>query len=185
MKLYTVGHSNHSLERFVELLRGAGLQAVVDVRTAPSSRFNPHFNKGSLEAALPAAGLEYYYAGKYLGGRPSDPACYKHRVLPPEGTDYLHEVDYPAVMERDWFVKGIRRLLEIADERATAVMCSEEDPAACHRHHLITRYLQREHPEVAIYHLRGDGTLVNAATLHVSVDQEAGQQMSLFGATEE
>jgi uncharacterized protein (DUF488 family) len=183
MKLYTVGHSNHSLERFVELVTGAGWQAVVDVRTAPSSRFNPQFNKGSLEAALPAAGVEYYFAGKFLGGRPSDPTCYKRRTLPPEGADYLHEVDYPEVMKRDWFVKGIQRLLEIADERATAVMCSEEDPATCHRHHLIAKYLLREHPEVSVFHLRGDGVLVNAATLHVAVDQAEGQQMSLFGPT--
>jgi uncharacterized protein (DUF488 family) len=152
----------------------------VDVRTAPSSRYNPHFNKASLEAALPAAGVEYYFAGKYLGGRPSDPTCYKQRALPPEGADYLHEVDYPEVMKRDWFVKGIRRLLEIADERATAAMCSEEDPAACHRHHLIAKYLLRQHPEVTVLHLRGDGTLLNAASLHVAVDQEQGRQTSFF-----
>lgn len=181
MKLYTVGHSNHSLERFIELLEGIGLQAMVDVRTAPSSRYNPQFNKGSLEHALPPKGIEYYFAGKFLGGRPSDPTCYKRRALPPEGADYLHEVDYPEVMKRDWFVKAIQRLLEIADEGATAVMCSEEDPAACHRHHLIARYLLREHPEVTIHHLRGDGVLINAATIHTAVDEDEGQQMSLFG----
>ncbi len=183
MKLYTIGHSNHSLERFIELLSGAGLQAVVDVRTAPSSRYNPHFSKGSLEHALPLKGIEYYFAGMLLGGRPSDPTCYKRRVLPAEGADYLHEVDYPEVMRRDWFVKGIQRLLEIADEQATAIMCSEEDPTTCHRHHLVAKYLLREHPEVTVHHLRGDGLLVNAASLHVAVDEEAGQQMSLFGPT--
>jgi uncharacterized protein (DUF488 family) len=181
VKLYTLGHSNHSLERFLELLRGAGLQAIVDVRSAPSSRYNPHFNKGSLEAALPPQGVEYFFAGKFLGGRPTDPTCYKRGALPPEGADYLHEVDYPEVMQRDWFVKGIRRLLEIADERATGIMCSEEDPGVCHRHHLIAKYLLREHPEVGVQHLRGDGTLVNAASLRVAVDQDEGQQMSLFG----
>ena len=181
MKLYTLGHSNHSLERLVELLTGVGLQAVVDVRTAPNSRYNPHFSKGSLELTLPHNGIEYYFAGKFLGGRPSDPTCYKLQVLPPEGADYLHAVDYPEVMRRDWFIKGIERLLEIADERATAVMCSEEDPATCHRHHLIAKYLLREHPEVTVHHLRGDGVLINAATLRAAVDQDEGQQMSLFG----
>lgn len=181
MKLYTVGHSNHSLERFIELVTAAGSQMVVDVRTSPSSRYNPHFNKGSLEVALPPKGVEYYFAGKLLGGRPSDPTCYRHGALPPEGADYLHEVDYPEVMKRDWFVKGMGRLLEIADERATAVMCSEEDPAACHRHHLIARYLLREHPEVSVVHLRGDGTIINAATILAAVDQGEGEQLSLFG----
>jgi hypothetical protein len=87
MKLLTIGHSNHSLERFVQLLEGAGVATLVDVRTAPASRFNPHFNQGSLDPALARRLLTYVFAGRYLGGRPPDPGCYKHRVLPPEGTD--------------------------------------------------------------------------------------------------
>ena len=181
MKLLTIGHSNHSLPRFVELVTGAGIQAIVDVRNAPSSRYNPHFNQASLEHTLPGHDIEYFFAGKFLGGRPSDPACYKRRVLPAEGADYLHEVDYPAVMEREWFVKGIHRLLEIAEERSTAVMCSEEDPAVCHRHHLIAKFLLRELPNIPIHHVRGDGRLVNAASLHVAVDEDTGEQMSFFG----
>lgn len=181
MKLLTIGHSNHSLERLVELLMGAGLQTVVDVRSAPSSRYNPHFNKASLEQSLPPLGLEYFFAGKVLGGRPSDPTCYKQRVLPAEDADFLHEVDYPEVMRRAWFIKGIHRLLEIAEERRTAVMCSEEDPAACHRHHLIAKFLLRELPGLSIQHVRGDGQLVNAASLHAAVEDEQGQQLSLFG----
>jgi len=180
MKLLTLGHSNHSIERFLELVGSIGAMAVVDVRTSPASRFNPQFNRSSLEHYLTNNGIPYYFAGQYLGGRPNDPTCYKQRTLPPPGTDYLHEVDYPEVMRREWFVKGVQRLLEIADERAAAIMCSEEDPAQCHRHHLIAKYILQEHPEVTIYHVRGNGLMVNAASLHITVDEVKGQQMPLF-----
>jgi len=180
MKLFTLGHSNHSLDQFLRLLEDNGVMTLVDVRTAPFSRYHPHFNKESLERELPARGIQYAFAGKYLGGRPSDPGCYKSRTLPAEGADYLHEVDYPEVMKRPWFVQAIQRLLEMADEQTTAVLCSEEDPALCHRHHLIAKYLLREHPEVTVLHLRGDGNIFNAASLHASVDEPSAEQPSLF-----
>jgi uncharacterized protein (DUF488 family) len=91
--------------------------------------------------------------------------------MPAEGADYLHEVDYPEVMKRDWFIKGIERLLELADEQTIAIMCSEENPAQCHRHHLITRYILREHPEVKVQHIRGDGTVFGASSIREVVDQ--------------
>ena len=180
MKLYTIGHSVHSLERFVQLLDENGVMTLVDVRTAPASRYQPQFNRASLEQFLPQHDIQYVFAGKYLGGRPSDPTCYKKRTLPPEGADYLHEVDYPEVMKRPWFVKGVQRLLEIADEQMTGIMCSEEDPALCHRHHLIARYILREYPEVNVQHIRGNGTVFSAASLLASVDEPHADQPSLF-----
>lgn len=180
MQLVTIGHSNHSLEKFISLLEQHGVMTLVDVRSTPASRYNPQFNKASLEHELPLRGIQYVFAGTYLGGRPSDPTCYKHRRLPPEGADYLHEVDYPEMMKRDWFLKGVARLLEIADEVTTAIMCSEEDPAECHRHHLITKHLLQAHPEVKVMHIRGDGTIFSAASLRASVDQKEADQPSLF-----
>lgn len=180
MKLFTVGHSAHSLEKLVHLLDENGVMMLVDVRTTPASRYQPQFNKANLEQLLPQHYIQYVFAGKYLGGRPSDPTCYKRRVLPPEGADYLHEVDYPEVMKRVWFVKGIQRLLELADEQTTAIMCSEEDPAICHRHHLIAKYILREYPEVNVQHIRGDGIVFSAASLMVSVDALLVEQPSLF-----
>jgi uncharacterized protein (DUF488 family) len=170
IKLYTIGHSNHSLDHFIRLLEENGIMTLVDVRTAPYSRYSPHFNKEGLETALRERDIQYAYAGKFLGGRPADPGCYKSRALPAEGADYLHEVDYPEVMKRDWFVKGIARLLELADEQTTAIMCSEENPAQCHRHHLIAKYLIARHPEVKITHIRGDGTTYGASTITETVD---------------
>ena len=89
MKLYTIGHSNHSLKKLIDLINDLGIMNVVDVRTSPYSRFNPQFNKAYLEYELPRYNLYYIYAGKYLGGRPSEPNLYKNRILPQDGTDYL------------------------------------------------------------------------------------------------
>jgi len=180
MKLITIGHSNHSIERFIELLDLAGVATLVDVRTSPASRFNPQYNQGSLDPVLAKHLVTYVFAGRYLGGRPTDPTCYKHRVMPPEGTDYLHEVDYPEVMRRDWFVKGIQRLVAIADEQTTAVLCSEENPAECHRHHLIAKYLFEAYPEIDVRHIRGDGNIISARSILASVEDPPGEQMSLL-----
>ena len=180
MKLFTIGHSNHNIEKFIRLLEDNRIMTLVDVRTAPMSRYNPQFNKENLGRILPERNIQYAFAGQYLGGRPSDPTCYKSRSLPADGADYLHEVDYPAVMTKEWFIKGITRLLELANEQTTAIMCSEEDPSQCHRHHLIAKFLMREHPEVSVRHIRGDGTVFSAAALKVSVDEVKAEQLSLF-----
>ncbi len=180
MKLYTIGHSNHSLEKFIRLLEDNSITTVVDVRTAPYSRHNPQFNKENLEFILSQREMQYAYAGKYLGGRPFDPTCYKNGILPGEGADYLHEVDYPEVMKRDWFVRGIERLLEMADEHTTAIMCSEENPAECHRHHLIAQYLLERHPEVDVRHIRGDGTVFGARSIRESVSKPSVDQPPLL-----
>jgi len=180
MKLLTLGHSNHSFDKFVSLLEANGVLTLVDVRSAPASRYNAHFNKSNLEQELPRREIQYVFAGKYLGGRPADPTCYKSQTLPAEGADYLHEVDYQEVMKRDWFIKGVARLLQIADEGTTAIMCSEENPADCHRHHLIAKYLLREHPDVIVQHIRGDGVVFNAASLLKSVDEAEGEQPPLL-----
>lgn len=180
MKLFTIGHSNHAIERFIQLLQDNGIQQVVDVRSAPYSRFNPQFNRDFLESALKRRQIGYIYAGKRLGGRPNDPSCYKSHKLPAEETDYLHEVDYPEVMRKQWFQKGIHQLLALAEEHSTAILCSEEDPAQCHRHHLVARCLLDGYPEVTVQHIRGDGTVFNARSLLKSVNDAQGEQLSLF-----
>jgi uncharacterized protein (DUF488 family) len=180
VKFFTIGHGNHDVDKLIALLRANGVLTVVDVRSAPFSRYNPQFNKEELEAALSHHHIQYLFAGKYLGGRPSDPTCYKSGVLPAEDADYLHEVDYAAVITRDWFVKGIKRLLDLADRQPTTVLCSEEDPARCHRHHLIAKYILAQDPNAEVRHIRGDGTVYSAATILKSVDKPAVTQHALF-----
>jgi uncharacterized protein (DUF488 family) len=180
VKLYTIGHGNHGIDKLIGLLDANGVRAVVDVRTAPYSRYSPQFNRDDLDAALSQHDVRYLFAGKYLGGRPADPTCYKSGVLPDEGTDYLHEVDYAAVMTRDWFLKGIERLRQLADRQTTAILCSEENPERCHRHHLIAKYILAHDIEADVRHIRGDGKTYPAGTILKSVDKPAVTQHALF-----
>jgi uncharacterized protein (DUF488 family) len=184
MILLTIGHSNHTIEQFVQLLQDNGIQMVVDVRSSPYSRYNPHFNREFLESTLKHRQILYKYEGKDLGGRPPDPSCYKKRELPKkeEGSelDYLHEVDYPEVMRKAWFKKGIERLIALAEEQTTTILCSEEDPAQCHRHHLIVRYLFEAYPDVTVQHIRGDGKKFNARTLLKTISREHVEQYPLL-----
>ena len=170
MNLYTIGHSNHPIDKFILLLKDHQIEVLVDVRSTPFSRFNPQFNKNALQQVLQKQVIEYVYAGETLGGRPKDPTCYKHNLIPSKAADYLHEINYPEVMKLPWFIKGIQQLLEIANWKTTVIMCGEEDPARCHRQHLIAGYLMRVHPDVTILHIRGDGSLINAKFI-----PEAGQ----------
>jgi uncharacterized protein (DUF488 family) len=144
--LYTIGHSNLEAEQFLTLLRQHDVTVLVDVRSRPISKYVPHFNKDILAAFLTRNGVEYRFAGKYLGGQPDDPAVYKDKKVPAPETrheEYLRRVDYDLVIPSDWYHKGIARLLEIIRETPdnVAIMCSEGNPRTCHRHRLIARSL--------------------------------------------
>jgi hypothetical protein len=164
LTIYTIGHSNVPANKIVSLLKQYGIQVLVDVRSSPYSKYVPQFNREMFRSVLERDGLDYKFAGEYLGGRPKDPACYKNGQIPNGRADFLHLVDYPAVMTMDWYQKGIQRLLEIATGKPTAIMCSEEDPARCHRQHLISQTLLARGVEVL--HIRSDGRLQKAWLLN-------------------
>ena len=175
--VYTIGHSNPPADDFLELLGRHQVQAVVDVRTSPYSRYTPHFNGKALPPLLHQHGIEYVFAGNVLGGRPSDPAYYKAGVVPEGKSNYLKLVDYPAIARQEWFQCGIQRLLDIAGTRATAIMCSEEDPQRCHRHHLIEGSLRER--GASVVHIRKDGSL---QTIAPGEPEEASPpQLALLG----
>lgn len=178
LEIYTIGHSNVPASRIIELLAKYQIEVVVDVRSAPYSQYTPQFNRETLIQVLTEAGIGYSFAGEYLGGRPKDPTCYKNGELPAGKANYLKLVDYGVVATRPWYQKGIARLLEIAAERRTVIMCSEEDPQACHRHHLIAQTLLEM--GVTVWHIRGQDVLEAALA---RIDQEQSQQprqLSLF-----
>ncbi len=163
LTIYTIGHSNIQASTLVALLEQYQIQVLVDVRSSPYSQYSPQFNRENIELTLQEAGIEYRFAGEYLGGRPKDPSCYKSSELPDGKVDYLHLVDYSIVMTKDFFQKGIQRLIELAQSSRTAIMCSEEDPARCHRHHLIGRYLTGK--GITVLHIRGDGMCIKDQSL--------------------
>ena len=145
--VYTIGHSNHALESFVELLRKHGIDEVIDVRSSPYSRYNPHFNYNALEMALEAAGIEYAFLGGELGGRPADRLCY----------DAHGRVLYDRLAETESFHYGISYIIRHADECRAVLMCSEKDPLDCHRALLIAGTLLDR--GVAVEHILSDGEL--------------------------
>jgi uncharacterized protein (DUF488 family) len=175
-RIFTIGHSNHAAPVFLKLLKTYLIEVVVDVRSAPFSRFAPHFNRNELENALATHGIEYRFAGELLGGRPVDPVCYRNGVVPEGKADYLSLVDYDTVARQSWYQRGVARLLEIAAEYPTAVMCSEEDPERCHRHHLIAPSLHER--GFAVLHIRRDGDVERfrprGADLQMPLFEQAG-----------
>ena len=102
--ILTIGHSRHPLARFIGLLEGAGATAVADVRSAPVSRFSPHFNKAALAAALAARRIDYIFLGNELGGRPGQPAMYTQGIA-----------DYEKMAASNEFRAGIALLTEAAE----------------------------------------------------------------------
>ena len=125
--LLTVGHSTHTLDEFLALLRGAGIEAVVDVRRFPGSRRHPWFGSEALAASLRDAGLEYEHLVE-LGGR---------RSVAPDSVNDGWEVaafrGYADHLQSAEFARGRARLEELARERRTAIMCAEAQPWRCHR----------------------------------------------------
>lgn len=155
--IYTIGHSNNKIEKLIELLNEYKIDLVLDVRSYPYSKYNPQFNGKILSKTLLNHEIAYEFLGDCLGGRPSDPTCYKTGTLPEGKANYLELVDYDQVAKKDWYIKGISRLMELARTKKAAIMCSEEDPSRCHRHHLIAKSLLKN--QVQVGHIRRDGTL--------------------------
>jgi uncharacterized protein (DUF488 family) len=162
--IYTIGHSNVTAEEVIALLMANEIATVVDVRSVPYSQYTPQFNREIFEATLKQAGIDYKFAGETLGGRPKDPTCYRCDAKPKSRGAFLKQVDYGAVMKRPWYQKGIARLVEIAGAQRTAIMCSEEDPNDCHRHHLIAQTLLPQ--GISVYHIRHTGTVEEAQIIH-------------------
>ena len=144
--IYTIGHSTHEVERFVELLRMHGITAVGDVRSHPYSRMNPQFNREPLKAVLGAAGIAYVFLGQELGARSEDRACY-------EGG----KVQYDRLAKTELFRAGIERVREGMARYRLALVCAEKEPLECHRGILVSRHL--EAAGIAVRHILADGSL--------------------------
>jgi uncharacterized protein (DUF488 family) len=150
--LFTIGHSNHPIERFVALLQQHAIAALADVRSVPFSRFNPQFSRAPLAKSLGEAGIDYLFLGDALGARPKDPACFV------DG-----HVDYDRIAARPEFAAGLARVRTEAGARRVALMCAEREPLDCHRVMLVCRHLRDGALEIA--HILADGTLEPHAAL--------------------
>ncbi len=145
--LFTVGHSNHPLERFLALLKGARVATIVDVRSKPFSRRFPWFSQTPLAERLREAGIAYLWRGEALGGRPADPALLRDGLA-----------DYEAIAQAQAFQAALAHL--IADARKntrSCLMCAEREPLDCHRCLLIARALAAR--GLGVGHILADGTI--------------------------
>ncbi|MDJ0717251.1 MAG: DUF488 domain-containing protein [Prochloraceae cyanobacterium] len=145
-KLFTIGHSNLSLEEFVGLLKKHEITALADVRSHPYSRYLPHFNLAALKSALPNGGISYVFLGRELGARPDNPDCYV------EG-----KAVYENIAATESFSQGIDRIVKGSQNYTIALMCAEKDPIDCHRTILVCNHLRQF--DLDINHILRDGNL--------------------------
>ncbi len=146
LKLFTIGHSVHSVEHFMELLQTHGITALCDVRSSPYSRFTPQFNRESLKDEVAKHRIAYLYMGAELGPRSADPTCYENG-----------KVQYKRLAAKEIFQQGLGRLRKGMATYRIALMCAEKDPLTCHRMLLICRNLRGN--DIVIQHILEDGSL--------------------------
>jgi uncharacterized protein (DUF488 family) len=149
-QIFTIGHSTHSVERFIALLQGAEVDVVADVRSSPYSRHNPQFNRPALRDALKANGVNYVFLGEELGARSADPKCYS------DG-----KVVYSRLATTAMFKRGIERILAGAAKMRVALMCAEAEPLDCHRTILVAKALADRGANVN--HILSDGSVESHA----------------------
>lgn len=125
--IYTIGHSTHTAEVFVGLLRAHGVAQVADVRTVPKSRRHPHFNGAALDTILRDHGITYRHFPALGGFRTPRPDS--------RNTAWTHPAfrGYADYMETDAFRSALTALLEFARDASTAIMCAESVWWRCHR----------------------------------------------------
>lgn len=144
--LYTIGHSTHTAQRVIELLRLHSVTALADVRSHPHSRINPQFNRESFSEQLKACGIKYVFLGLELGARTEDSSCYR------EG-----KIQYDLLARTDVFQSGLERARQGMTTHRVALMCAEKDPLTCHRAILVCRHLVSR--GVDVEHILEDGRL--------------------------
>lgn len=164
--ILTIGHSKHTIERFTALLAEARVTAVADIRSAPRSRFAPHFNKDALPASLAQQNIAYVFLGKELGGRPEQQGMFTAGVA-----------DYEKMVASESFRAGLQRLMTGAEQHLIAVMCAEADPLDCHRCLLVGRALAGANVDVG--HILASGEIITHGQaeerlLHLENLTEAG-----------
>jgi uncharacterized protein (DUF488 family) len=144
--VYTIGHSTHSIDNFIGLLKAQSITAVCDVRSRPYSRMNPQFNREPLKQRLRAASIRYVFLGEELGARSKDKTCYRNG-----------QVQFDILARTALFKQGIERVKIGARSYRVALMCAEKEPLECHRTILVARRLADE--GITIQHILGDGSV--------------------------
>src|ERR1700687_1215691 len=123
----TMGHSNRTWKDFLELLRAHRVKRVIDVRSIPRSRHNPQFNRETLATKLRAARIGYVHLRKLCG------LLHARRASPNMGWRNASFRGFADYMQSSEFEAGLHRLIKLAGQRRSAIMCAEAVPWRCHR----------------------------------------------------
>lgn len=146
--IYTIGHSTHQIDYFVEMLNEYSINTVIDVRSIAASTYNPQYNLEPLSNYLKKNGITYLHFAEEFGARHTDPD-----LLDEEG-----KVDFEKIRKSWNFKNGVERLWLATDKGfKIALMCSEAEPFDCHRFSMISIALEKDGFEVK--HILKDKTL--------------------------
>ena len=151
MKLYTIGHSNHTQEEFLNLLVTHDINVVVDVRSVPASNHNPQFNQEVLSVFLQEHHIDYQFLGRELGARRMD-------SINADG-----QVDFDQAIHTSLFCQGVEKIQQLLSDKRVVLMCSEANPLECHRFALVARYFHEYGVEV--FHILKDALKVSQQAL--------------------
>jgi len=146
--IYSIGHSTRPLHQLLALLRAHGIHTLVDIRSIPHSRRNPQYNQEALQQAIEAEGLGYKHLSALGGHR-------RAREDSPN-TGWINPVfrGYADYMMTAAFRAGVQRLLALAGQTPTAMMCAEVLWWRCHRA-LLADYLKAGGH--LVFHITGSG----------------------------
>ena len=174
--LFTIGHSNHTIMTFLDLLKKHGINCLCDVRSSPYSKYADQYNRESLKYAMKENGIVYIFMGDCFGARPDDINLFSNGI-----------VDFKKVIKNEKFIKGVSRVEEgLSKGYKIAFMCSEKDPIDCHRTIMVAKYFYDSGHQ--IQHILSDGSLKNQEEVtNELVDRyfPNRNQINLFQAIEE
>lgn len=142
--IFTIGHSDHTFDAFLNLLRLHSINAIADVRSSPYSRLHPDFNREFFTHKLSAAAIAYVFLGCELGARSKDPRCYENG-----------RIHYGRLAKSHLFQSGLQRILDGSASYRIALLCAEKEPLDCHRTILVSKGLASLGAVVSHIHVGG------------------------------
>lgn len=167
--IYSIGHGNKPINQFLKELEYFGIAYLVDVRSKPYSKWNPDFNQESLRKFLKEHDIIYGFMGNLLGGLPQDRSCYNA-----DG-----KIMYEVLKNQSYFQEGLKRLVAAnMQQHRIAIMCSESNPAECHRSKLIGQQLLTYN--ICIKHIVSTGKYKSQEDVMAEITKGVGIQ-DLFG----
>ncbi len=168
--IYSIGHSSHTMDEFLELLNSHHINAIVDVRSSPYSNRYPQFSKSIFKNSLATSKIKYVFLGKELGGRPEIPEHFEFGIA-----------NYEEMVKSRSYDNGIRRVLNGAQKYKIALMCSEHNPLECHRCLMVSRTFSEM--DIETNHILKNGNIKTHTTIEKHLLENHGKETLDFFAS--